>query len=128
MRASSNNPGFSYFVGVTDNTCSKLQNLTDGASSGRRGIIGSLLDFLGFSSCVDSGERVVACEGAGEAVRDERDCCWKSLNLLVRIRFSNSLASSVASKLSIVLGDPEGRCDLVAIVCEIVVEANLGLS
>lgn len=56
------------------------------------------------------------CEGAGEAVRDlARDCCWKSLNFLLLIRFSNSFAKSVRSKLS-VLEDPEGRCDRVAIV------------
>lgn len=110
VKASSNKPGFSYLVGVTDKTCSKLQNLTEALSCGRRGIIGNRL-FNVDIVCVESVESV-DCERAGDAVRDLdcQCCCWKSLNLLLRIKFSKSLDSSVASKLAIV--DPIGRCDL----------------
>lgn len=74
VKASSNKPGFSYLVGVTDKTCSKLQNLTEALSCGRRGIIGSRLLIVDVV-CVES-EESADCEGAGDAVRDlDCECC-----------------------------------------------------
>lgn len=109
VKASSNKPGFSYLVGVTDKTCSKLQNFTEALSCGRRGIIGNRR-FIVDVVCVESEN--ADCDGAGEAVRDLdcECCCWKSLNRLLRIKFSKSLESSVASKSAVV--EPVGLCDL----------------
>lgn len=40
--ASSNNPGFSYFVGVNDNEINKFRNFCDAVSAGGEGTFGWL--------------------------------------------------------------------------------------
>jgi hypothetical protein len=40
LKASSNNPGFSYLVGVTDNPFSRLKNLSEAGSWGGDGMMG----------------------------------------------------------------------------------------
>ena len=94
VRASSRRPGFSYVVGVIDKPSNILQNLADAWSCGGWGMIGSCRrDVEGGLDEEDVG--LCMCIGEGEC---DRDRCWRSLNLRMRINCSNCLVRSAASK------------------------------
>jgi len=125
LNASSNSPGFSYFVGVTDRVRRRFRNLNDDASSGGDGTLGRFRrdEYDGGRdplAPVDAG-RGVWCDdgfetdddddcrasdedddnvrscGSGEPDR-ERGRSVRLFSLLVRSSCSNCRVSSVASK------------------------------
>lgn len=70
--ASSSRPGFSYRVGVTDNTWSKLANFKEAGSCGGEGKIGRFLSDEGGREGCSAGvdEACWAGEGGGGGDRD----------------------------------------------------------
>ena len=109
--ASSNRPGFSYFVGLTASVMSRFRNFSEAASWGGEAILGRFrTDAYDSGTCGLSegrwrgcceGERddVEAClPGAGEPDRDG-DCAVRVFNRCVLSSCSNWWVSSVALKV-----------------------------
>ena len=109
-KASSNRPGFSYLVGLTDSVMSRLRNFREAASWGGEAILGRFRNdgYDGGICGLSEGRRGACCEGDRDDVEVclpgpgepdlDRDCAVRVFSRCVLRSCSNWWVRSAALK------------------------------